>query len=80
MIQRGEDFGFTLKSREAIGISGHRCRQYFDRDLAFQVRVGGAIHLAHAAGANLRGDVVDAEASAGSEGQRWQLYGARASG
>jgi hypothetical protein len=37
--------------------------------LTFQVRVGDAIHLAHAAFADLRGDVVDAEASAGGEGQ-----------
>ena len=39
------------------------------RDVAIQLRVGRPIHLAHAAFADLRGDFVDAEARAGSQGQ-----------
>ena len=39
------------------------------RDVAIQLRVARAIHLAHAAGADLRGDFVGAEAGAGGEGQ-----------
>ena len=35
------------------------------RDLAIQLRVARAIHLPHAAFADLRGDFVDAEAGAG---------------
>ena len=54
MVQRGEDFGFALEPREALGIRREALRQDLDRDLAFQLRVGGAIHLAHAAGAELR--------------------------
>ena len=69
MIQRGEHFRFALKAREPIGVAASDGGQHLDRDLAFQLGVGRAIHLAHAAGADLRGDFVDAEASAGSEGQ-----------
>ena len=67
------DFGFALKAREPIGVSRERRRQDLDRDLALQLRVGRAIHLAHAALADLRGDFVDAEAGAGSEGQRLEV-------
>ena len=36
-----------LKPRQAILVSGERWRQDLDRDLAFQLRVRGAKHLAH---------------------------------
>ena len=42
-------------------------RQDLDRDCALQVRVGGPIHLAHPAHADLGGDFVRAEASAWCE-------------
>ena len=41
--------------------------QDHDRHRAVEPRVARAIHLAHAAGADLRGDFVDAEAGAGGE-------------
>ena len=69
MIQRGEDFRFALETREPIGIGRERRRQDLDRDLALELRVGRPIHLPHAAFADRRGDVVDAEARAGSQGQ-----------
>jgi hypothetical protein len=49
MVQRGEDFRFTLKTCEPIGISGERGRQNLDRDLPLQLRIYGPIHLAHPA-------------------------------
>ena len=69
MVQRREHFRFALKPRQPIVISGERGRQDLDRDLALQLRVRRPIHLAHAAFADLRGDFVDAETGAGSEGQ-----------
>jgi hypothetical protein len=75
VVERGQHFGFTLKPREPIQISGHRRGQHFDCDLALQVRVGRAIHLAHATGADLRADVVDADPTARCEGQTAELYG-----
>ena len=69
MIQRRQDLGLTLKARQSVGISGERGRQNLDGDLTFQSRVGRAIHLAHAAFADRRGDFVDAEAGTGSQRQ-----------
>ena len=69
MVQGGEHFRFALKTREPIGIGRERRRQDLDRDLALEFRVGRPIHLPHAAFADRRGDVVDAEARAGSQGQ-----------
>ena len=43
-------------------------RQHLDRHLALQLGVGRAIHLAHAACADLGGDLMDAESGAGREG------------
>jgi hypothetical protein len=77
MVRGPEPFRFALKPREPIVISGDRGRQDFDRDLVFQLRVRRAKHLPHAAFAELGGDLVDAEAGAGSEGQVVGLYGER---
>ena len=54
-------------SRSAI--AGEGLGQDLDRDVAIQLRVARAIHLAHAAGPEGREDFVGAEASAGEEGQ-----------
>ena len=67
MIQRREQLGFTLKSRQPIGIARERVGQYLDRHLALQPRIFRAIHLAHAAGAEERDDLVGAETGAGGE-------------
>ena len=64
-----EDFCLTLEPGESFCISRDRVREHLDGDLALQVGVGRPKHLAHAAFADLRRDVVDAEAGAGSEGQ-----------
>ena len=69
MIQRRERLRFALEAGQAIGISRERVGQDLDRDVAIQLRVARAIHLAHAAGADRRGDLVGAEAGAGSEGR-----------
>ena len=58
-----------VETARADLVSGERGRQDLDRDLTFQLGVGRAIHLAHAAFADLGGDFVDAEARAGSESQ-----------
>ena len=47
MIQRGEDSGFTLEARQAIRIGGPRLRQQLDRHRTTELRVVGAIDLAH---------------------------------
>ena len=69
MIQRGEDFGLTLESRQTIGITGKRGRKHLDCHVAFQFRVCRAIDLAHPADADLRGHFIRAETGAWSQGQ-----------
>ena len=78
MIQRRR--GLPLRAeiaRAARASAASDGRQDLDGDLALQLRVGGPIHLAHPAFADLGGDFVGAEAGAGSEGQslRRGLYG-----
>ena len=64
MVERGKDFGFALKTREPVGIGRDRRRQDFDRNLALQIRVGRAIHLAHPACSERAEDFVRSEARA----------------
>ena len=69
MVEGREHFGFALKPREPFGVSGDRRRQNLDRDLAFQLRVGRPIDLAHATRADGGNDFVRAKTGAGSEGK-----------
>ena len=48
-FQRGEHLRFAAEPREAIGIVGDGRQQHFDRDVAIQLRIARAIHLAHPA-------------------------------
>ena len=70
MIQRRERLRLALEPRQALEISGERVGKDLDGDLATKRRVRRSIDLPHPAFADWRGDVVDAEARAGSEGQR----------
>ena len=69
MVQRGERLCFARETREAFGVARERVGQDFDRDVAIELRIARAIHLAHAACADVRDDFIDAEARAGAEGQ-----------
>jgi hypothetical protein len=64
MVQRGEHLSFALESHEPIGIPSDIGRQNLDGHGASKVLVGGAVHLAHSALANLVDNFVWAEASA----------------
>jgi len=77
VVQRGKNFGFALKPREPIGVRGERARENLDRDLTLQFRIGRSIHLAHPAFADLRGDIVNAEARPWSDGQPGVIIWAR---
>ena len=74
MIERGEHFRFALKAREPIGIGRERGWQDLDRDLTFEPGVRRPVHLTHPAFADLRGDVVNAEACAGCKEQCLRDY------
>ena len=55
---------FLLEACEAVGVAGHRRGQHLKGHLTPEPRVGGAIDLAHPAGANGGGDLVVSEGSA----------------
>src|SRR5262249_1954012 len=49
MIQRGENFGLSLKSAHPIWVTRELFGQNFDRDITLQFRITCAIHFAHPA-------------------------------
>jgi hypothetical protein len=62
VIQRGEGLGLALEPREAVRIGGERVRQNLDRDVPIQSGIARTKDLSHAALADRRSDVIDAEA------------------
>ena len=73
VIQRGEDFGFALKTRQSIGISGQRRREDLESDLTLQLRVRRPVDLPHATRAERRDDVIGTEALAVGHGHESRL-------
>ena len=65
MIRRVERLGLALKTGDALRVGDEGVGQDLDRHVAPEFRVAGAIHLAHAAGAERRQDLVRAKACAG---------------
>ncbi len=49
MIQRGKSLRFTFEASEAVRIGSECLGQDLERDVAIQLRIARAIHLAHAA-------------------------------
>ena len=66
MIQGGKGLGLAFEAGDAIRIGRQPLRKDFDRDVAVELGIAGAIDLAHAAFAQLRQDVVGARASSRS--------------
>src|SRR5262245_1471741 len=67
MIECGERLRFTIKACEPFRVRGNGIRQHLDRHLPRQTRIGGAIHFAHAAGAEERLDLEWTETRAAGE-------------
>ena len=61
MIERGQGLRLAAESLQAVGVRGHPGGENLEGDLAPQLGVRGAIHLAHAAFAQLGEDAVVAE-------------------
>ena len=61
MVQAGQHLRFPLKPSEPIRVRGEGVGEDLQRDVAAELRVGGAIDLAHAAFADESGDVVMCE-------------------
>ena len=67
MVERREDLRFALEPGQAIRIGGESFRQDLQGDIAVELRVVRPLHFAHAAFANLGGDLVVAESGADCE-------------
>ena len=65
VVQRREHSRLALETGEPIRVAGERTRQDLDRDVAPELRVVSAVHLAHAARADQRLQVVSAERRTG---------------
>ena len=65
MVERGEHLRFPTKSSQPVRIADDSSGQNLQRDIAIELGVAGAIHLAHAAGADETNDFVGTESSAG---------------
>ncbi len=57
MIQRRQDLGLALESRQTLGIARHRLGQHLDRHLPPELGVLGTVDLTHAALTELGGDL-----------------------
>src|SRR5262245_7843429 len=58
MVQRRDDFSFTLEARQTVGIVRDIRRQHLHGDLPLQSDIGGAIDLAHPSHAKTGDDFV----------------------
>ena len=74
MVQRGEGLRFALESSEALRIVRECLGQDLDRNVAIQLGIARSIDFAHAPAADEIGQLKDAEAGAGSEGQLAEDY------
>src|SRR3974390_2896019 len=61
MIERGQGAGFALKSREGLVVLRHGLGQHLQSYVASQLRVAGAVHLAHTALPDLGEDLIRAD-------------------
>jgi hypothetical protein len=68
MIERGEDLRFAMTARAPVGIGGERIRQDFQRDVATEFGIAGAIHLTHSAFANGGNNLIGAKTASEAYG------------
>ena len=61
VVERRDGTGLLLEAAEAVGIVREARREHFDRNVAAEARVAGAVDLAHSTFANLGKDLVRPE-------------------
>ena len=57
-LSDGQKLRLAAEAGQPLGILRHLGGEHLEGDLAPELRVGGAVHLAHAAGAERGGDAV----------------------
>jgi hypothetical protein len=61
VVERRDGLRFAAEACQPVGIAGEQVGEDLDRDVAVQLRVAGAIHLAHSARAEQGHNFVRAE-------------------
>ena len=70
MIERRQRLRFAVKPRQPIGVVREGIGQHLEGDIAIELRVAGAKHLAHSPGAECGEDLVGTDVAAGNESHR----------
>ena len=70
VIERRRGACFHLKPMKPIGVGGKGRREDFDRDIAAEARIAGAVDLAHPAGTDGGQDLIRAEMGVWGQGHR----------
>jgi hypothetical protein len=65
VTERGQEARFPLESRQSIRVAEMERLQQLDRNLALEVQIASAVHLAHTASPDGRDDLVRTESRAG---------------
>jgi len=65
VVERGQRPRLALESLSPVRVAGEGIGQDFQRNVTIQLRIAGAIHLAHSASTDFRGDFVWTAAHAG---------------
>ena len=74
MRERRDRAGFALEARERLGVIGKLLGKHLDRNLAAEAQVFRPVHLAHAAGAERRENLVSIEESSRDQGHARHVY------
>jgi hypothetical protein len=80
MRERGHGPGLAPEARQRIRVLGEVAGQHLDRDVAAELRVFGAVDLAHPAAAQWRHDLVESESSPGRQAHGQGINDASARG
>ena len=72
VVQRGDEPRLAREPLAGRGVDDARPGDDLDRDRALEARVAGAVDRAHAAGADLAGDLVRPQALTGNQLRRWR--------
>jgi hypothetical protein len=70
MIERGQQLRLPREARSALRIGDEGVGQDFDGDVAIELCIASAIHLAHPSSPKRAEDLVRTEARAGGQGHR----------
>ena len=70
MVEAGQHLGLPLETRQPVGVERERFGQHLDRDVPAELRVLGAVDLAHSAFAELGGNPKVQQGAVGLDSQR----------